>query len=64
MADLAGDAEGTETREFRAISTLSLATPPTWAEAWFHTFGGTISAGSSEVQRNIIAEKVLGLPRG
>jgi alkylation response protein AidB-like acyl-CoA dehydrogenase len=34
-----------------------------WLETYFHTFGGTISAGSSEIQRNIIAEKVLGLPR-
>jgi alkylation response protein AidB-like acyl-CoA dehydrogenase len=35
----------------------------TWIERYFITFGGTISAGSSEIQRNIIAEKVLGLPR-
>ena len=35
-----------------------------WLQIYFHTFGGTISAGSSEIQRNIIAEKVLGLPRG
>jgi alkylation response protein AidB-like acyl-CoA dehydrogenase len=35
-----------------------------WLERYFRTFGGTISAGSSEIQRNIIAEKVLGLPRG
>ena len=35
-----------------------------WLERYFLAFGGTISAGSSEIQRNIIAEKVLGLPRG
>ena len=35
-----------------------------WSERYFRTFAGTISAGSSEIQRNIIAEKVLGLPRG
>jgi alkylation response protein AidB-like acyl-CoA dehydrogenase len=34
-----------------------------WLERYFQTFGGTISAGSSEIQRNIIAEQVLGLPR-
>jgi alkylation response protein AidB-like acyl-CoA dehydrogenase len=35
----------------------------TWIENYLMSFGGTISAGSSEIQRNIIAEKVLGLPR-
>jgi alkylation response protein AidB-like acyl-CoA dehydrogenase len=35
-----------------------------WIERYFFTFGATISAGTSEIQRNIIAEKVLGLPRG
>jgi alkylation response protein AidB-like acyl-CoA dehydrogenase len=34
-----------------------------WMEQYFRRFGGTISAGSSEIQRNIIAERVLGLPR-
>jgi alkylation response protein AidB-like acyl-CoA dehydrogenase len=41
----------------------SAASDPTWIERWLMSFGGTISAGSSEIQRNIIAEKVLGLPR-
>jgi len=36
----------------------------TWLEQYFHSFGNTISAGASEIQRNIIAERVLGLPRG
>jgi alkylation response protein AidB-like acyl-CoA dehydrogenase len=39
------------------------ASAPTWIEHYFISFGGTISAGTSEIQRNIIAEKVLGLPR-
>jgi alkylation response protein AidB-like acyl-CoA dehydrogenase len=35
----------------------------TWLETYFRSFGATISAGSSEIQRNIISERVLGLPR-
>jgi alkylation response protein AidB-like acyl-CoA dehydrogenase len=34
-----------------------------WLKRYLQTFGGTISAGASEIQRNIIAQRVLGLPR-
>ena len=34
-----------------------------WLHRYFNSFGATIAGGTSEIQRNIIGERLLGLPR-
>ncbi len=55
---------GEETRS--GLQTAELGTPNTaanWMNSFFVARPGTIYAGTSEVQRNIIGERVLGLPK-
>ena len=36
----------------------------TWLEGFLFSLAGTIYAGTNEIQRNIVAERLLGLPKG
>ncbi len=35
-----------------------------WQKSWMTSLAGTIGGGTSEIQRNVIATRVLGLPKG
>ena len=63
-ARLAAEAQGIDALDIdapRLAYTEDTAMP--WMRRYLQTFASTISAGASEIQRNIIAERVLGLPR-
>jgi alkylation response protein AidB-like acyl-CoA dehydrogenase len=34
-----------------------------WSKGWQFSLSGPIYAGTNEIQRNVVAERVLGLPR-
>jgi alkylation response protein AidB-like acyl-CoA dehydrogenase len=67
MALVAAEIQGASSVEVGSVGLdghLAIDEPQgTWLEQYFISFANTISAGASEIQRNIIAERVLGLPR-
>src|ERR671936_962154 len=52
----------TAREDFEEVDTSS-GEPGTWATAFLWSRAGTIYSGSSEIQKNIIGERVLGLPK-
>jgi alkylation response protein AidB-like acyl-CoA dehydrogenase len=64
-ARVASEAQGTLAldAEFHGMGYDERGDEMPWLLRYLQSYGGTISAGTSEVQRNIIAQRVLGLPR-
>ena len=64
-AQLAVEAQGVDALDidFPGLAYPESPGPMPWMKRYLRTYAGTISAGASEIQRNIIAQRVLGLPR-
>ena len=72
VTDLAMDILGPEAmvptgrrplRHYRADDPGAPNSTASWSTVWLNAVSGTIYAGTSEVQRNILAETALGMPR-
>ena len=61
MAELAYQIEGMASTLY--VNDKSAPAGGQWPLAYMNSFGVTIAAGANEVQRNILGERVLGLPK-
>jgi alkylation response protein AidB-like acyl-CoA dehydrogenase len=43
---------------------LRAGAPGEWLDGYLFSLAGPIYAGTNEIQRNVVAERLLGLPRG
>jgi alkylation response protein AidB-like acyl-CoA dehydrogenase len=42
---------------------LDAGSPGEWLDGYLFALAGPIYAGTNEIQRNVVAERILGLPR-
>ena len=60
---VATEALGAEAHDRSVLAPVVTVRPGSWADTYLWSFAQTIAGGTSEIQRNIIAERLLGLPR-
>jgi alkylation response protein AidB-like acyl-CoA dehydrogenase len=60
LAELGMELQG----PFSGAAGATAAEDGRWQHAWTIALAATIGGGTSEIQRNVIAQRVLGLPKG